>query len=72
MKRNTVEVFALAFLLSLSITLMTVFNNAIIAGGSTVVDLNEYGEMIPELLLLHFVIWPVITVGLYELLRSNS
>jgi len=66
MAKNWFEVLALAFLLALSIVLMTVFNNAVIGGGSTVVDINHYGEMIPELLLLHLVVWPIITVGLYQ------
>ncbi len=45
---------------------MTVFNNAVIGGGTTVVDIARYGELLPELLLLHLVVWPVITAGLYE------
>lgn len=45
---------------------MTVFNNAVIGGGETVVNVAQYGEMVPELLLLHLLVWPVITVGLYE------
>jgi len=66
MTKTWMEVFATALLLSLSISFMTVFNNAVIGGGSTVVDIARYGEMIPELLLLHLVVWPVITVGLYQ------
>jgi len=66
MTKNWIEVFALAFLLALSIVLMTVFNNAVIGGGSTVVDITVYGEMVPELLVLHLIVWPVITVGLYQ------
>jgi len=66
MAKSILEVFALAFLLGLSVVLMTVFNNAVIGGGQTVVDITAYGEMLPELLLLHLVVWPVITVGLYE------
>ncbi len=55
----------MALLLGLSITLMTVFNNAVIGGGETVVDVARYGEMLPELIVLHFIVWPIITVGLY-------
>jgi len=66
MAKNWFEVLAIAFLLGLSIVLMTIFNNAVIGGGSTVVDINQYGEMIPELLLLHLIVWPIITVGLYQ------
>lgn len=66
MTKSWIEVFALAFLLGLAIVLMTVFNNAVIGGGSTVVDIAQHGEMVPELLLLHLVVWPVITVGLYQ------
>ena len=65
MPNKTIEILAVAFLLGLSITLMTVFNNAVIGGGETVVDVARYGEMVPELIVLHFVVWPVITVGLY-------
>jgi len=66
MTKSWLEVFAVAFLLGLSIVFMTVFNNAVIGGGSTVVDIAQYGEQVPELLLLHLVVWPVITAGLYE------
>ena len=66
MTKSWLEVFAVAFLLGLSIVFMTVFNNAVIGGGSTVVDIAQYGEQVPELLLFHLVVWPVITAGLYE------
>lgn len=66
MSRSFVELLALAFMLSLSVLFMTVFNNAVIGGGQTVVDLTQYGEMIPELLLLHLIVWPTITLGLYQ------
>ncbi len=65
MSKSWVEVMALSFLLSLAIVFTVIFNVAILNGGSTTVYLNKYGEMIPELLLLHFVVWPVISVGLY-------
>jgi len=65
-KKSWFEVLAIALLLSLSITLMTVFNAAVLDGGTTVVDVVQYGEMIPELLLLHFVVLPTISVGLYQ------
>ena len=63
--RDALEVLALSFLLALSLTFMVVFNNAVLAGGKTVVKVNKYGEMIPELLILHFIVWPVISVALY-------
>ncbi len=66
MAKDTLELFAIALLLGLSVLFMTVFNNAVINSGTTVVDITYYGEMIPELLLLHLVVWPVITVGLYQ------
>jgi len=66
MTKSWLEVLAVALLLALSIVFMTVFNNAVIGGGETVVDVAQYGEMVPELLLLHLLVWPVITVGLYE------
>jgi len=66
MTKSWFEVFAVALLLGLSIVFMTVFNNAVISGGTTVVDITQYGEMIPELLVLHLIVWPVITVGLYQ------
>lgn len=65
MVRKTIEILAIAMLLALSVTLMTVFNNAVIGGGETVVDVARYGEMVPELIVLHFVVWPIVTVGLY-------
>ena len=65
MNKSLLEVLAVALLLGLSVTFMTIFNNAVIGGGETVVDVARYGELIPELLVLHFVVWPVITVGIY-------
>lgn len=70
--KGRIEVLAVALLLALSITFMTVFNNAILNGGATVVDVSAFGEMMPELLVLHFVVWPVITVGLYQWHRSTT
>ena len=63
--RDTLEVLAVSFLLALSITFMVVFNTAVMGGGKTLVRVNKYGEMIPELLILHFIVWPVISVALY-------
>jgi len=65
-QHSLVEVLAVGWLLGLSITFMTVFNCAVVNGGTTVVDIAQYGEMIPELVVLHVVVWPVITVGLYR------
>ena len=63
--RDTLQVLAVSFLLALSITFMVVFNTAVLGGGKTLVKVNKYGEMIPELLILHFIVWPVISVALY-------
>ena len=63
--RDALEVLAVAFLLALSITFMVVFNTAVMGGCKTLVRVNKYGEMIPELLILHFIVWPVISVALY-------
>ena len=63
--RDALEVLAVSFLLALSITFMVVFNTAVLGGGKTLVKVNKYGEMIPELLILHFIVWPVISVALY-------
>ena len=64
-RREFIQFMALHFLLALSIVLTAIFTNAVIAGGETVVKINEYGEMIPELLILFFVVWPVIGTGYY-------
>jgi len=65
-EKSAFEIFGIALLLALSIVLMTIFNNAVIGGGQTVVDISQYGEMVPELLILNLIVWPVITLGLYE------
>lgn len=70
--KRAVMTYAVGFLLALSITFMSVFNNAVLNGGTTLVDLNRYGEMIPELLLLNFVIWPTISLGLFYLIEADS
>lgn len=72
MDKSLIEVLGVALLLGLSITFMTVFNNAVIGGGSTVVDINDRGEMVPELLLLTLVVWPTISVGLYLWLKNED
>ena len=64
--KEKIEVLAIALLLALSISFMTIFNNAIINGGTTVVNVSKFGEMIPEMLVLHLLVWPIISVGLYE------
>jgi len=64
--KSLIEVFAFAFLLGLAVLFMTIFNNAVINGGTTIVDIAHYGEMVPEMLVLHFIVWPVISVGLYH------
>jgi len=58
------RVLAVSFALSLSIVFTVIFNMAVLNGGKTIVYVNKYGEMIPELLLLHFVVWPVMSVAL--------
>ena len=65
-RKPLIEVLGVSLLLGLSIAFMTIFNNAVIGGGETVVAINEYGEMVPELLLLTLVVWPLISVGLYH------
>lgn len=64
-KKSFIEVLAIALLLGLSITLMTIFNAAVINGGTIVVDITQHGEMVTELLLLHLLVLPIISVGLY-------
>lgn len=63
-KSEIIEVLGVSFMLSLSIVMMVVFNMAVINGGQTLVMVNKYGEMIPELLLLNFLVWPVISVAI--------
>ena len=58
------RVLAVSFALSLSIVFTVIFNMAVLNGGKTIVYVNKYGEMIPELLLLHFVVWPIMSVAL--------
>jgi len=70
--KSRVEVLAIALLLALSITLTVIFNIAVLNGGQTVVKVNKYGEMIPELLLLTLFVWPVISVGIYQWHRNSS
>jgi len=65
-----IEVLAIALLLALSITLTVVFNIAVLNGGQTVVQVDKYGEMVPELLLLTLVVWPTISVGLHSLAQK--
>jgi len=64
-KKPPVEVFGVAFLLAMSIMFMLIFNLAVLNGGQTLVILDKYNEMVFELLLLNFVIWPSVSVGLY-------
>lgn len=64
-KKNFIEVLSIAFMLALSITFMVIFNLAITGGGSVVVEVNNYGEMVAEMLLLNFIVLPTISVGLY-------
>ena len=63
--RDAIEVYGIAFLLGLSVAFMMVFNNAVVYGGQTLVDLTLYGEMVFELLLLNLVVWPVISVAVW-------
>ncbi len=66
MSASLYEVLAISYLLALSIITMTIFNNAVINGGETVVNVVKYGEMVPELLLLNLIVWPIISIGLYH------
>jgi len=50
---------------------MVVFNMAVLNGGQTVVTVNRYGEMVPELLLLHFIVWPTVSAGLAHWLEKD-
>ena len=61
---NYLRVLAVSFGVSLSIVFTLIFNMAVLNGGETLVKVNKYGEMIPELLLLHFVVWPIMSVAL--------
>jgi len=61
---NYLRVLAVSFALSLSIVFTLIFNMAVLNGGTTTVVVNRYGEMIPELLLLHLVVWPVMSVAI--------
>jgi len=63
--RDAIEVYGIAFLLALSVAFMMVFNNAVVYGGQTLVDLTLYGEMVFELLLLNLVVWPIISVAVW-------
>lgn len=72
MSASLYEVLAISYLLALSIIAMTIFNNAVINGGKTIVTIAEYGEMVPELLLLNLIIWPTISVGLYHWHNRNT
>jgi len=69
---NYFRVFAVSFGLSLSIVLTVIFNMAVLGGGKTTLYVNKYGEMIPELLLLHFVVWPVMSVALARATSSPN
>jgi len=64
-RRHLIELFAVAFLLALSIALTVIFNIAYLNGMQTTVVINRYGEAIPELLLLTLVCWPVISVAIF-------
>jgi len=65
--KDQLEILSIAMLLSLAIALTVVFDIAVLNGGSTTVYVNQYGEMIPEPLLLHVVVWPTISVGIHRL-----
>ncbi|AFH22132.1 hypothetical protein OSG_eHP18_00110 [environmental Halophage eHP-18] len=69
MSHDTIEVFAVAFLLALAITFMWIFNLAYVGGGTTTVGIDWYGEAEAELLLLTLVVWPTISVALYRWTR---
>jgi len=64
--KSALEVFDVSFLLALSIVFMLVFNLAILNGGSATLYLDKYGEMMYELLILNFVVWPTISAGIYK------
>jgi len=65
------KTLAVSFGLSLSIVLTAVFMVAAGGGGSVTVYVNQYGEMIPELLLLMLVVWPIMSVALTYALEPD-
>jgi len=69
MPHDLIEVYAVGFLLALSIALTMVFNMAYLNGGTTTVGIDWYNEAEIELLLLTLVVWPTISVALYRWTR---
>jgi len=65
-RRRLIELFAVAFLLALSVALTVIFNMAYLNDMKTTVIINRYGEAIPELLVFMLVCWPVISVAIFE------
>jgi len=61
---NYLRVLAVSFGLSLCIYFTVIFDTAVLGGGETTLYINDYGEMVPELLLLHLVVWPVMSVAI--------
>ena len=70
-RKHAVMVFGLAFLLALSIMLTVVFNMAVLNGGDTLVEIDQHGEMVGELLLLNFLVWPTITLALWYFVEAD-
>lgn len=70
-RKEALEVYAIHFTLALSIVLLLLFNMAVLGGGKVYFDINKYGEMTFELLVLTLVVWPVIGTGLYYWAESE-
>jgi len=62
--KELTQYLAVAYLLSMSIVMTVIFNIAVLNDGHTLVSVNKYGEMVPELLGLQLVMWPTISVVL--------
>jgi hypothetical protein len=68
--KETLTVYAIAFLIGLSITTLLLFNAALLSGGEITFVIDRYNEMWPEFILLHLIVVPVISVGLFYLSRD--
>ena len=71
MTQNVLRVTALAFLLSAYMILLLILNLAYIHGGEILITTNTYNEAFIEILVLHLIGWPVVTVGVYNWLLET-
>jgi uncharacterized membrane protein len=67
--RNLINLVGLAFGLALAIAMSALFSMAFGYGGRVNMTIDQYGEMWPEMILLWFVVWPTMTVALYQYLQ---